>query len=315
MNNEYLRFYPKEDIEEILIRLNSNDRHISQSAYFEVYCYNFFYNKGFKMDLHPIMENNKRPDFKVYNDKISFYLEAIVIAEEKYKKIEGAQNKVITYLKENLMDFKYYTFLNFCKINTDRQLKKKQLKEFILSSAEELDDTNYSKNVHKFEDNGWIIDISFFAKTDEYSKDIIAFIYPPFFPKGDYKYVQKSLKKKASRYGKLELPYILATCYYEGNISLNEGDLINALLGNQVYIPELKETVRQKNGLWYSDKNYNNSKNRTLSGVLYFDAFRSNNSFYNPKPKLFRNPWAQNPILLEEVGIENVDAEIKYVKV
>ena len=79
---------------------------------------------------------------------------------------------------------------------------------------------------------------------------------------------------------------------------------INALLGNRVYIPELKETIRQKNGLWYNHK--------TLSGVLYFDTLRYDNS----KPKLFKNPWAKNPILLvsEEIGIENIDAEIKYVK-
>lgn len=258
------------------------------------------------------MENNKRPDFKVCNDKISFYLEAIVIAEEKYKKNESAQNKVIAYLKETLIGCKYYIFLNFSKINTDRELKMNQLREFILNTAENLNDTNYSEKICKFEDNGWIIDISFFAKTDEYSKDIIVSTYPTFFPKDDYKYVQKSLKKKASKYGKLELPYILATCYYEGNVSLNEGDLINALLGNRVYMPEFKETFREKNGLWYSDKNCNNSNNKTLSGVLYFDTLKYNN---NSKPKLFKNPWAKNPISLEEVGIENVDVEIKYVKV
>lgn len=312
MDKEYLKFFPKEHIEEILIRLNSNDRHISQSAYFEVFCYNFFYNKGFRIDLHPIMENNKRPDFKVYNDKISFYLEAIVIAEEKYKKVESAQNKVISYLKENLTDFKYYIFLSFSIINIDIELRKKRLKEFILNIAENLNDTNYSGKIYEFEDNGWIIDISFFAKTDEYSEDIISSISPGYSSKDDYRYVKKSLKKKASKYGELELPYILATCYYVGNIFLNEGDLINALLGNRVYMPELRKIFRQKNGLWYSDRNCcNNSNNKTLSGVLYFNVLKYNN---NSKPKLFKNPWAKNPITLEEVGIENIDAEIKYVK-
>lgn len=315
MNIEYLKFYPKEHIKEMLIRLNSNDRHIKQSAYFEVFCYNFFYNKGFKIDLHPIMENNKRPDFKVYNDEISFYMEAIVIAEEKYKKIENAQNKVISYLRANLTVFKYYILLNFSVINVDCELRKKQLKEFILNAAENLSDTNYSEGVYKFEDNGWIIEISFFEKTDEHSVDIVSSMSPNYFSKDDYKYVKKSLKKKASKYGELEFPYILATCYYEGNIFLNEGDLIDALLGKRVYMPGLEAIIRQKNGLWYSDKNCNNSKNKTLSGVLYFDALRSDNGFCNSKPKLFRNPWAKNPILLKEIGIENVDAEIKYVKV
>ena len=224
----------REHIEEMLIRLNSKDRHISQSAYFEVLCYNLFYNKGYRIDLHPIMGNNKRPDFKVYNDKISFYLEAIVIAEEKYKKIESAQNKVVSYLKENLIEFKYYIFLSFSMINIDRELRMKRLKEFILNTSENLNDINYSEKIYKFEDNGWIIEISFFAKTDEHSEDIISSLTPSYSSKDDYRYVKKSLKKKASKYGELELPYILATCYYVGNIFLNEGDLINALLGNRV---------------------------------------------------------------------------------
>lgn len=316
INSEFLRLYPKEHMEEMLIRLSSKDRHISQSAHFEVFCYNFFYNKGYKIDLHPIMDNNKRPDFKVYNDKISFYLEATVIKEEKYSKIVNIQNKVITYLKENLTDCKYYMLLNFSKINIDKELKKKKLRDFILNLEKELNNANYSEDIHLFEDSGWTIEISFFAKVDEYSnpEDIINQYFPNFIPKGDYKSVQKSLEKKASKYGKLELPYILAICYYEYAVSLNERDLINALFGNQVYIPEIKKICKEKNGLWYSDKNCNNSKNRTLSGVLYFENFRNDNSFYNVKPKLLMNPWAQNPILLEEIGIKNIDLEIEYVK-
>lgn len=313
MINKYLRLYPKEHIDEMLIRLESADRHISQSAYFEIFCYGFLCSKGFEIELHPIVKNSKRPDFKVYNDKISFYLEATVIAQEGYKKIENAQKRLVAYLKENLKDCKYCISISFCKINTKRELKKEQLKGLILRLAENLADADYLKNVHKFEDNGWIIKISFFDKANDYSKSDIVSIYPSFPTKEDYRYVQNSLKKKASKYGKLELPYILATCYYSGNINLNEGDLTSALLGRQVYIPKLGKTVRETSGLWYADKSLDNSKNRTLSGVLFFNASDSNCSC-SPKPKFFRNPWAKNPILLEDHEVENVDAEIKYVK-
>ncbi len=40
MNNEYLTLYPKEHIKKMLIRLDSNDRHIRQSV-FKVFCYDF----------------------------------------------------------------------------------------------------------------------------------------------------------------------------------------------------------------------------------------------------------------------------------
>ena len=102
MNSGFLDLYLKEHNEDISGRLNSRDRHVRQSAYFEVFCYSFFRKKGFSIDLHPPMTNNKCPDFEIYNEKISFYLESTVIAGEKCKKLEDAQNRIVTYLEENL---------------------------------------------------------------------------------------------------------------------------------------------------------------------------------------------------------------------
>jgi hypothetical protein len=48
--------------------------------YFEVFCY----NKSFKIDLHSIMENNKRPDFKVYNNSC-ICLKNAEFGESEYK--------------------------------------------------------------------------------------------------------------------------------------------------------------------------------------------------------------------------------------
>jgi len=191
--------------------------------------------------------------------------------------------------------------------------KKIKLKEFILEKSADLSESNFSENIYVFENNGWVINISFTSKTDKDSKDIISTISPQYFSKNDYKFVRKSLRKKAHKYGELELPYILAVCYYKGNIFLNEGDLLDALFGSRAYIPELKIIVRQKDGLWYSPKNYNNAKNTRLSGVLYFDSFDYNNDYYNISPKLFRNPWAKMPVSLGEIGIEDININIEYI--
>jgi len=207
MEKELCKFYPKDHINEILKRLNSGDKHIRQSAILEGICYKYFLDKGFKIDIHPVMENNKRPDFKIFNEKVAFYLEAVVIA----------------------------------------------------------------KNINKLVE-----------------------------------------EKKVTKYGELDLSYVLAACFYQEDNFLGEKDLLDALLGSRVYHKELKTIIRQKNGLWYSDRELRNTRNSRLSGVLYFDSIKHYSDF-DFKPKLFINPWAKKPIDLSGAGINVINFDIKYM--
>lgn len=92
---------------------------------------------------------------------------------------------------------------------------------------------------------------------------------------------------------------------------MGEKDLIDALLGSRAYNKELNTIIRQKNGLWYSDKEMKNTRNSRLSGVLYFDSIQYHSDF-DLKPKLFINPWAKKTIDLSGAGINVINFDIKY---
>ncbi|WOF75181.1 hypothetical protein QMT40_002844 [Parvibaculaceae bacterium PLY_AMNH_Bact1] len=105
------------------------------------------------------------------------------------------------------------------------------------------------------------------------------------------KTLRKSLKKKASRYGELDSPFIIVVNFEDGFI--DDIDIAEALFGDEELVfrgagrgPEIN---RKPNGLW------SKSRNTRVSGVLILD--RTNPwSFWQRVPSLWLNPWATYPL-------------------
>ena len=103
--------------------------------------------------------------------------------------------------------------------------------------------------------------------------------------------LRRSLKKKASRYGVLSMPYIIVINFEAG--FLEDIDIAQALFGTELFRfsphggdPDFS---RANDGLWAADRN------TRVSGVLIVDG-ADPWSFSKRKPVLWLNPWAAYPL-------------------
>nr|MBI1231878.1 hypothetical protein [Cytophagales bacterium] len=104
--------------------------------------------------------------------------------------------------------------------------------------------------------------------------------------------LRKSLKKKASRYGELNMPYIIVLNFEEG--FLDNIDTAQALFGTEQFIFGRRQNgepdfSRANDGLWAD------SKNTRVSGVLVINSANPW-SFWKRTPVLWLNPWAAHPL-------------------
>jgi hypothetical protein len=111
--------------------------------------------------------------------------------------------------------------------------------------------------------------------------------------------VRPALKKKASRYGKLDHPYLVAL----NALSTHHRELavIDALLGTE-YVrlskgpngEEIEEYLRKPDGIWYGPPD-GQPQNKRLSGVLALTKIDPWN-FASKMGLLIPNPWAEKPL-------------------
>ncbi|HHT9135262.1 MAG TPA: hypothetical protein ACFYD2_10200 [Candidatus Avalokitesvara rifleensis] len=105
----------------------------------------------------------------------------------------------------------------------------------------------------------------------------------------------KALKKKAGRYGKLELPFIIAINIKE--IFCDEGMVANALFGEMVVCINRKtlghSVDRDPRTAALRDPK-RNPKNTRVSGIIILDNLNPW-CIIQKSPELWHNPWASYP--------------------
>jgi len=102
-------------------------------------------------------------------------------------------------------------------------------------------------------------------------------------PVDDVRPLRRKIKKKASRYGELAAPYLLAVLALGDGVC--ERDVEHALLG----------ASPRDHAVWHGPSG---PCNRRLSGVLVARGLRSTDPFAAAAamPTLWRNPWASRPL-------------------
>lgn len=126
--------------------------------------------------------------------------------------------------------------------------------------------------------------------------------------------VRHKIAKKATKYGKLDAPYLIAiNCLSKWGF--RQIDEIQALYGSEEFVVNLPshtmEPRRQPDGIWYGPKG---PKNRSVSGVLLTDV----GPWHLPKARtcLYLNPWASHPYTGPLTGLPRallVDSELQFV--
>lgn len=311
---EWFSHYPKLEQPELRSSFRSELDTQHQSAFFELFLHELMIKLDCRVTPHPPIPNTtKTPDFLVEpSDADSFYIEAVLATYESADEVAAESRKNIVYdiLNREVASSDFYLWLRLRGTPATPPPAKK-IASFVNSRLAKLDPDEVSLLHEKgrmadapcwiFEHDGWIIDFRPIPKKPEARKK--EGVRPlGAFSSGEWTDSRtpllEAITKKAGRYGKLNLPYIVAVNSTE---FVDEIDVTEALFGKEqfnVFVSETKsrEPVeplmsRVLDGAWTSPEGPRYTR---VSAVLL--AIRlSPWNIAQCDVSLYHNPWAQKP--------------------
>jgi hypothetical protein len=306
--------YPPTGQVEIRARLRSPDIVHHHAAFFELYLHELLRVLGYKIELHPKIEGtDRRPDFYVSRSETdAFYLEAIVATDQSAAEMakEARLNQVYDALNTvNSPNF-------FIGVDTPEGPPSpppgKMLRRAVEGFVKDLDPDALAEAFQqhgfdalprgKFEHDGWVIEFFPMPKSPAARGD------PGIRPLGmmgsmearmvdSRAALRDAVEKKASRYGELGRPYIIAVNAVTQHLDLI--DVMEALFGKEAFIfrpgpdgqtsePEMR---RNPDGAWLGPRGPTNTR---VTAVLVASSLVSW-SVAAYSPSVYHNPWATSP--------------------
>jgi len=302
--------YPDTHRDDLVARFRSaiDDQH--QSAFFELFLYHLLQTRGCKvLEIEPkLAHTDKSPDFLAENAKQErFYVEAVQASGLSNQDV-AARARLNTAL--SVID-RTSSPLHFLELKvTGSPTKplsinklKAGLKSWIAGLPADATATQaapfiWDEHGAKIQLNAWTR-----GKPDEKERAIgirrtpVTWINPS-------QEIRPGLKKKASRYGQLDHPYLVALNAL--GTHHNELAVIDALLGTP-YIEisngpngeEIVKDLRRPDGIWHGPPD-GKPQNTRMSGVLALMRIDPWN-FASKTGLLIPNPWAVKP--LPQIGL------------
>lgn len=324
--------YPENEKDELRSRFQSGDDTHFVSSFFELYLHELLVRLNYRVEVHPEVSEpkSKKPDFlAITPGGKGLFVEAVIASDTTEEETATSSMKNVLYDTINTLkdpDF-YVGIKEEGKLKTPPPGRKirngleRWLRELdpdkclLLTQQGKFDDLPK----WNFSHDGWKIEFTAYPKSKEArgkpGRRLIGMHMSSGFQLIDSRTsIRQAIRRKASRYGSLEKPYIIAVNAMGGFV--DQIDIMEALFGKEVLVfpqglppnvqPETKLT-RQPDGAWTSTFGPRNTR---VSGVLVgVSAVPS--SIAAKDLELYHNPWAQHPCegpiteLTEYVPIEN----------
>lgn len=312
--NNWFAAYPDDEKDELKARIQSGDDNQFHSVMFELYLYSLLRALGCTIEIHPDLTADnitKKPDFLVRSpngDK--FYLEARVASDMSTEEVgkQARMNQIYDAINK-LSSPNFFIGMNLEGAPSTSPSGKK-IRAFLnkhlsnLNPDEVIEKYNYgglgSLPHWKYEHDGWVIDFFPIPKKPEARKK--KGVRPIGLQFHEFKFIDSSaaikkvIERKATKYGELEYPYIVAI--YARGISVDEEDILEALFGKEQVIlqmsdegPKVEQVQRDLNGAFISPSG---PKNTRVSGVLVSTRISALPSI-KIQMRLYHNPWAKRP--------------------
>lgn len=113
----------------------------------------------------------------------------------------------------------------------------------------------------------------------------------------DVRPLRRNLKRKATHYGELDAPYVIAALCV--GTFVEDWDVEGALLGDISYVSDPRQSgftrVRNPNGLWYGP---GGAVNTRVSAVVTIPKLSAASAAI-AEPTVWINPWAKHPLVHE----------------
>lgn len=311
----WVEAYPEGARADLLARLRSGDDTLFQSAFFELYLYILIRKLGYEVEIHPGIAKGqeKRPDFLLHgpgNERI--YLEAIIATETSHE--DRARQSLKSVLIDTLNDMESPNF--FVNIET-RGLPKSppstaRLKHDLRLWLDSLDPDSCLEILRRsdfnqlpelrWEHDGWQVKFTAHPKSlglrGQADVRTVGIQHTGIRRIDPAKALRKALKKKISRYGRLDYPYVVAVNFTQpfADITAVEEALFGTELMSVSASPEntvALELERARDGVLIGG---DNPRNTRLSAVLIVATLHPTTiASTESSIFLYHNPWAERP--------------------
>lgn len=306
---QWFQRIPCETQLDLCSRFRNRDDRQHVGAFFELYLHELLSRLDFIAEPHPILEGEEtHPDFLVRKgEEQLFYLEATLAASSDGNIATKARENQVYDTLDRMESPNFFVALRVSGTPVTPP-PGRRIRNFL---EQQLDTLNPDKVAEQFEQDGfdtlpswnWRHEgwrITFFAipKSSSARGKLhvrpIGLQIPELVWHSPQINIRNSLQEKVSKYGKLDLPYVIAINVID-EFGADDIDISNALLGEeQVTVGfhsdhSVDQMVgRKPNGTWYGP---NGPQNKRVSAVLVAVNLYPW-SIAKITPILWHNPWA-----------------------
>jgi len=307
--------FPEDEKKELKNRFKKD----LDSAFFELFLFTLLSKLGFKIEIHPELKTSKkRPDFLITKNGLSAYVEAKICYDkiDEEMAFERMQNQFYDDINKVRIEG-FLLAIDELEFKTKKQPSVKALNAKIVKEIELLDPKNVSAQLKKygfeyipkieFENTDVKIVLKAMplpeSEQERISESPIGIFPIETFWGGGEESLKTSIIKKAKRYGKFEIPYLICVNSL-GKKTSGKIDIENVIWGSLQYSystdPKNRngKTTRAQNGVFYNSKK---AKLTNVSGILVTKIFPSN--IPNGKYWVYKNPFATNEFEFENLGL------------
>lgn len=314
LTEDWLAEYPRPHQRELIARLRTSDNVQFQSAFFELYLYHLFRFAGARVTVHPYRgKGSRRPDFRVtFPNARPFLVEAVTVTEDSAADRIASKRLSVVYDVLNRAkspDF-FFHLRHYGLPRTP--IPGARIRKAVESWLRDVDYTavrnavqggDYKTPSLEFEHDGCRLQISLFPVSEGRRG---AADHRPIGVLGsgvarmveNWTSIRDGIKAKASRYGRLRQPYLVAV--NAADQSAEQIDVMQALFGQETVVydtidgrmhgePRLRRTP---NGAWAGPKG---PVNRRVSGILSVGSLLPWTVAVH-RPVIYHNPWARYPL-------------------
>ncbi len=293
----------------IRVRFADADPGHHLGALWELYLHETFRRLDYEVDLDVGREDpgHPRPDFLLAQDGKEFYLEATAALGASVLGDQSSQARAAA-LREAVERVRAPSFfigidIGACGENTPgRRAVTDPLQQWVdgldADAVIAAHQTTHDVPRKVLSFDGWEVECKAFPVSPEHrdapDHRVVGAYSEGFAALDDATPLRRKLKRKASRYDALELPYVVALLC-AGDFA-EDKDIVDALLGTtaiQFDRSTLKiRGVRQPDGFWHGP---NGPQNTTVSAVVTIPQL-SWSSIAAVVPTVWLNPWAARPL-------------------
>jgi hypothetical protein len=305
--------YPQDSQSELRTRFRSLDDIQHRGAFFELYMHALLSHLGYHVEAHPIIPAaSTRPEFLVYKGSVPiFYLEATLAAGPLEETAADRRENTVYETIDKMHSPNFFIGVQVEKSSTKAPPGRKwreRLEKWL--SGIDPDDVGAKMKSCGLEDlpsltlehEGWKVTFQAIPKSPKARGKPgirpIGLRHFPFHECKEDEWIRNAIKEKATKYGNLNLPYVIAI----NVLSIFSNDnlmIMDALFGDEQItfyrLPGGKshdKLTRAPNGAFRGPKG---PKNTRVSGIVVCNDLTWA-SIAKTNPVLWHNPWAAHPL-------------------